>query len=226
MIQNILVRFILLIFFILNFFVLSAQNEEEIIINQDYFRRNQVKQITFIVPVNQQWINSNPAFNQQFNIKQYKLKYDNKGNCIEVSWTVCKWDSNENQIDTTIQSLENYLYFKYDENKLIRIDAINFSEINFIEYKYTPQSVIQHIAYIENSQLKTKDDTINLKPITKEIFNPYEWAIFPNYQLIFLDDIFVDNILINGIPIMYFDNNLADKKIVLEVFPGLLLRIQ
>lgn len=226
MITNILVRIILPIFFILNFFVLLAQNEEEIIINHDYFRQNQVKHISLIVPINLSWLNSHPAFNQQLNIKQYKLKYDQKGNCIEASWTLCKWDSALNQIDTTIQSIENYLYFKYNENKLIRIDALSFSVINYIEFSYTTQSVIQHISYVENSQLKTKDDTINLKPITKEIFNPYEWAIFPYYQLIFLDDIFVDNILINGIPIMYFDNNLADKKIVLEVFPGLLLRLQ
>lgn len=226
MIQNILVRIILLIFFILNFFVLSAQNEEEIIINHDYFSKNQVKHISLIVPINLSWLNSNPAFNQQLNIKQYKLKYDHIGNCIEASWTLCKWDSTLNQIDTTIQSLENYLYLKYNKNKLIRIDANTFSEINFVEFKYTLQSVIQHIAYIENSQLKTKDDTINLKPITKEIYNPYEWAIFPYYQVFYLGDIFVDNILINGIPIMYFDNNLADKKIVLEVFPGLSIRIQ
>ncbi|MGQ9848342.1 MAG: hypothetical protein ACUVQP_12700, partial [Bacteroidales bacterium] len=221
-----LVRITLLIFFILNFFVLSAQNDEEIIINHDYFRKKQVKHILLIVPINLSWLNSHPAFNQQLNVKKYKLKYDDKGNCIEASWTLCKWDSTLNQIDTTIQSLENYLYLKYDENKLIRIDAISFSEINFIEFKYTSQSVIQHIAYIENSQLKTKDDTVNLKPIAKEILNPYEWAIFPYYQLIFLDDIFVKNILINGIPFMYFDDNFIDKKIVLEAFPGLLIQIQ
>lgn len=226
MILNILVRTILLLFFIQNYFVLLAQNEEEIIINKDYFCKNQVKHISFIAPINLLWLNSHPVFNQKLNIKLYKLKYDHTGNCIEASWTFCKWDSTLNQIDTTIQSLENYLYFKYDENKLIRIDAISFSEINFVEFNYTNQSIIQHVSYIENNQLKTKYNTINLKPVTKEILNPYEWAIFPNYQLIFLDDIFVDNILINGIPMMYFDNNLTNKKLVLEVFPGLLLRMQ
>lgn len=207
-------------------FVLYAQNDEEVLINQDYFQKNQVHEISFFVPVSEKWIQAHPAFSKQMNIKQYLLHYDSEGHCTDVSWSLCSWDTMQNKIDTTLHSLENYLYFKYIDHKLARIDAISFSEINFVEFNYTDKSIIRHISYIENSQLKTNNDTASIKAIEKEILNPYDWSVYPTYQVISIDDNLVSEMLINRIPLLYFDERLQSKKMLIEVFPGLLLRIR
>lgn len=202
-----------------------AQTDAEIVISQEYFKKNQIHQISFYVPVNEKWINTHPAFSHQMNIKQYLLKYDQNGNCTEASWSLCSLDSSKNEIDTNIHSLENYLYFKYINNSLTRIDAISFSEINFVELSYTPHSIIRHISYVENSQLKTKNDTLTNKPKIIEIFNPYDWAVYPYFQSISIDENLISKFLINKIPILYFDEQLNSKKIIIEAYPGLSLRI-
>jgi len=206
--------------------VLNAQNESEVYISQEYFQKNQVHEISFFVPVCEKWIQAHPAFSKQMNIKQYVLHYDNKGNCTDVSWSLCSWDSIQNRVDTTLRSLENYLYFKYIDHKLTRIDAISFSEINFIEFNYLDNSIVRHISYVENSQLKTKNDTVPIKVIEKEILNPYDWAVYPTYQVISMDDNLASEMLMNRISLFYFDERLQSKKILIELFHGLLLRIE
>ena len=134
MILKALITFIFL--FTLSFSLFS-QSSNELLIDHLYFSKNQVKQITFYYQVDKKWINNHPAFSHEMNLKRMTLKYDANGNCEEVSWSLCHWDSTKNDVDTSVSSLENYLYLKYNENQLIRIDAISFSEINFVDFKLT-----------------------------------------------------------------------------------------
>jgi len=215
-------------FFILLFtlnFSLFSQSSNEFVIDHLYFSKNQIRQITFYYLVDKKWINNHPAFSHEMNLKRMTLKYNTNGNCEEVSWSLCHWDSTKNDIDTSVSSLENYLYLKYDGNKLVRIDAISFSEINFVDFKYADNKVFRHISYIENSILKTKDDTISNLKTFQELPSPYDWTLFPQYMQAEIDETLSVHFYINNIPLNYFDENLANKNLKIELFPGFLLRI-
>lgn len=206
-------------------FLLFSQNTNELLIDHVYFSKNQVKQITFYYPVNKKWIYNHPAFSHEMNLKRMTLKYNADGNCEEVAWSLCHWDSVKNNVDTSVTSLENYLYFKYSGNQLVRLDAISFSEINFVDFKYTENNVLRHISYIENSILKTKDDTIKNLKTFQDLPNPYDWALFPQYLQIEIDETLINYFYFNHIPFNYFDDNLTNKKLTIELYPGFLLRI-
>ncbi|NSW45182.1 MAG: hypothetical protein HPY79_05155 [Bacteroidales bacterium] len=225
MIYRILINIILLFTLTNLFFKCYAQNSK-VIINHEYIKKNQIKNIRFFVPINIEWIKLHPAFSPQINIKEYIADYDNDGYCYKLMWRLCSWDSTLQNIDTTLSSLEHYLYFKYQNHKLQRLDAITFSKINYVDFNYFENKVIRHIAYTENNQVKTQIDTILDTIIQQNILNPYEWSIYPYYQMLIINDEWGPYFYLNNIPLPYFDNELNANDIIIEIYPGLLVRTQ
>jgi len=218
-------KYIILLFTLTNlFFNYYAQNSK-IIINHEYIKKNQIKNIRFFVPISVEWIKSHPAFSPQINIKEYTAYYDNDGLCYKLMWRLCSWDSALQNIDTTINSLEHYLYFKYQNHKLERLDAITFSKINYVDFNYFENKVVRHITYTENNQVRTQNDTLLDTIIHQNILNPYEWSIYPYYQIIVINDEWVPYFYLNTIPLPYFDNKFMANEIIIEIYPGLLVRI-
>jgi len=216
----------IILLFALTLYIVNVYSQNaQVLINQEYIKKNQIKNITFFVPVSIEWINNHPAFSRQMNIKQLVAEYDKEGFCTKIMWRLCNWDSAQQNIDTSINSLEHYLYFKYQNQKLQRIDAITFSEVNFVDFKYIDNKIVRHIAYIEDSQLKTRDDTLIDNAIPQKLLNPYDWSIYPYYQIIDLTDDFLPFFYINTLPILFFDEKLNNKTVIIELSPNIRVRI-
>jgi len=217
-------KYLTILFFFSHSFFINAQpiviQNNDTLLSTMYFNRHQIRTISFVCMLQTSWKKSNPAFDTSINARIFRLNYNADGYCTQMSWFFCHWDSAKQQLDTSISSIENFFYFKYHDSDIVNLDIFSFSIINNVRFLYQPNMIIRHTSIIEqNNNVVIKPDTVCRRENFISIKNPFDFAIYPDVEILKISSESENNFLLNQIPFTYFDEALKGRKVLVKLCP-------